>query len=221
MLDNAKWISHSDDLDYWCPIFLKSFSIKKNVKSATLCITSRGCYYAELNGKRIGDFIFAPGCTSLKRIQMQEYDIKPLLKDKNDFTVTLSRGWYRGRINIKGNKEFAGKSEALIAEIVIIYENGEKDTVVTDESWLCSRSKIRFEDFYDGEHFDSTFSEPFAAVCVKDYDKSVIVKQHGEKIIEHEKIIPKRIFKAPNGETIIDFGQNITPACNTRLLVIL
>ena len=117
MLNNAKWIAHSVDMGFECPILKKEFAINNEVKKATMVATARGCYYAELNGKRIGDFIFAPGCTSLKRVQAQTYDITHMLDRKNKLTVTLSKGWYRGRINWLGNEIYKDMPEAFIAEI--------------------------------------------------------------------------------------------------------
>ena len=210
MLDNAKWIAHHTDMGFECPVFKKEFAVGKAVRRAVLNITSRGCYYAELNGKRIGDFIFAPGCTSLKRIQMQSYDITNMLSSDNTITVALSKGWFQGRINWRGCTDYKHMYEALIAEIKIEYKDGSTDTVVTDESWLSSPSKIRFSDFYDGEHYDATYVESFAPCVTKNYDKECIVPQQGEKIIEQERIAPMEIFTTPKGETVIDFGQNLT-----------
>ncbi|MBQ9743894.1 MAG: family 78 glycoside hydrolase catalytic domain [Clostridia bacterium] len=210
MLNKAKWIAHPVDMGFECPVFKKDFSLNKEIKSATMKITARGCYYAELNGKRIGDFIFAPGCTSLKRIQLQTYDITNMLSLENTITIALSKGWYKGRINWRGSVEYKDKPEAVIAELDIEYKDGTSYTVVTDEGWLSSPSKIRFSDFYDGEHYDANFKECYAPCQVMDYDKSCIVPQQGEKITEQERISPMEIFVTPKGETVIDFGQNLT-----------
>ena len=42
-----------------------------------------------------------------------------------------------------------GHFPALIAAIEIEYKNGEKETVITDESWLCARSECLFSGIYD------------------------------------------------------------------------
>ena len=68
LLENSKWITYPNyENEAICPVFRKKFDIQENIKSATLKITALGCYYAELDGKRIGDFIFAPGWTFYKR----------------------------------------------------------------------------------------------------------------------------------------------------------
>ena len=210
MLQNAKWIAHPVDLGFECPVFKKEFSIKKPVKSASMTVTARGVYYAALNGKRIGDYILAPGCTSLDRVQAQTYDIKDLLSETNTITVSLGKGWFKGRINKKALKVCADMYEALIGEIRIRYQDGTEELIVTDESWFSSPSRIRFSDLYDGEHYDATYEEQYAPCAVKDYDKTCIVPQQGEEIREQEHLHPLEILTTPKGETVLDFGQNLT-----------
>ena len=210
MLQTAKWIAHPVDMGFECPVFQKEFSIPKPVKSATITMTAQGIYYAELNGKRIGDFLFAPGCTSPKRIQVQTYDIKEMLTETNRIQVILSKGWFKGRVNAVAQSACPDLYEALIAEIHIRYQDGTEAYLVTDESWTSSPSKIRFSDFYDGEHYDATFQEQYVPCVVKDYDKSRLVPQQGEEIKEQERIHPLKIFTTPKGETVVDFGQNLT-----------
>ena len=211
MLNNAKWISYPEDLDYECPLLFKSFKAFGKIKKATLSISARGCYYAEINGERVGDFIFAPGCTSRKRAQVQNYDVTKMIKGDNVFEITLSKGWFSGRINIHERKAHPDEYEAVIAELEIIYSDGERQVIATDGSWLSKRSPVRFSDFYDGEHFDATFEDNNErSVKVQNYDRSILTPQQGEKITEQERIAPLEIFTAPNGERIVDFGQNMT-----------
>ena len=159
MLDSAKWIAHAKDMGFECPVFKKEFRVDKKIENATVTATARGCYYAELNGKRIGDFIFAPGCTSLKRVQAQTYDITDMLLRENKITVILSKGWYRGRIDPRGSYHYKDMPEAFIAEIRLTYEDGTQEAIVPEESWESSAAKVRFADFYDGEHYDATYEE--------------------------------------------------------------
>ena len=210
MLNNAFWISHPRDKDFLCPVFKKSFTISKRIKKATLTISARGCYYAELNNDKIGDFVLAPGWTSLKRVQAQCYDITKMLKEENEIKVSLSKGWFKGRINSKGRAEYADICSSIIAELKVLYKDGTSDTICTDGSWECAFSQIKMADIYDGEHVDANAIESYEPVAVHDYDRSIIVPQQGEKIIEQETILPLRIFKTPKGEMVVDFGQNLT-----------
>lgn len=211
MLNNAKWISYPTDMGFECPVIFKSFKAKGEIKRATLTISSRGCYYATINGERVGDFIFAPGCTSLKRIQVQTYDVTKMIGGDNLFEVTLSKGWFKGRINWRGRQDYPNDYEAVICELNIQYKNGECDVIVSDESWSAKKSPIRFSDFYDGEHFDASYEDNnVLGVKVQNYPYDILVPQQGEKICEQERIAPISIFTTPKGEKVIDFGQNMT-----------
>ena len=210
LLKNSKWISYPAKEEYTCPVFRKRFNKAGELKKATLKITSRGCYYATLGGRRIGDFILAPGWTYYNRAQMQEYNVTDMIDDENELCVTLSSGWFNGRINIRTRTEFPELYPALICELELDYKDGHKEYICSDESWECANSKIRFSDIYDGEIYDCNYEEKFVPVKVQDYDHAIVIKQQGEKISEQEVILPHRIFKTPKGETVIDFNQNLT-----------
>ena len=73
-IENAKWIKHPMVFVDRVIEFSKNFAASGAVASATLEITSLGVYEAKINGKRVGDFIFAPGWTSYnKRLQVETY----------------------------------------------------------------------------------------------------------------------------------------------------
>ena len=209
MLDNAKWISYPCEPDFHAPVFRRFFSAK-DIKKAKLRITSHGCYYATINGCRVGDFILAPGCTSFKRVQMQTYDITDLLEDENELSISLSKGWFKGKCNWRRNEDNPDMQPCIICEIELTGKDGKKDFIVSDEKWESALSKITFTDIYDGEHYDATYEEKFVPCRVLDYPKDVIVPQQGEKIVECEVLRPHAIFKTPKGETVIDFNQNLT-----------
>ena len=71
----AKWITGNYKVNknqrYPVDCFRKAFSVG-TVKKARLYATACGVYEGKLNGKRIGDFILAPGITDYrKRVQYQ------------------------------------------------------------------------------------------------------------------------------------------------------
>ena len=210
LLENSKWISYPTKEEYTCPVFRKKFKKTGNIKKATLKITSRGCYYATIGGARVGDFVLAPGWTYYNRAQMQVYDVTHMISEENELCVTLSSGWFNGRINIRTRTEFPELYPALICQLELAYADGQVEYIYSDESWECALSKIVFSDIYDGEIYDATYEEKFIPVKVQDYDHAIIVKQQGEDILEQETILPHKIFKTPKGETVIDFNQNLT-----------
>ena len=94
--DNREW-PVADSLmygDFPAPLFRKEFSVKKEVKSATLYITAAGYYSASVNGKTIGKNYLDPAWTDFsKRIYYSEYDITSDIKEGNNCIGINSRKW--------------------------------------------------------------------------------------------------------------------------------
>ena len=196
LLKNSKWICYPAP---WgegeCPVFRKAFNTKGELKRATLKISSLGCYYAELGGKRIGDFILAPGWTFYKRAQVQCYDVTDLIDKDNELRVTVGGGWFKGRINERNRRELPDKRPALICELELAYKNGDKEYIYSDESWQGALGKLTFSDIYDGEHFDANLEEQFGGVQVQDCSFVTLVPQQGEKSWSRRQFAPTEFLK--------------------------
>ena len=154
----AKWITGdyvpNKKERYPVDCFKKVVSIEKPVASARLYATACGLYEARLDGRRIGDFRFAPGYTDYrKRVQYQTYDVTDLLHaGENELTVQLADGWYRGSCGAWGLTYQYGTETKLLMQLEIVYADGAKETVVSDRSWQWSNDgPIRFADNKDGE----------------------------------------------------------------------
>lgn len=211
MITNAEWISSPIDIGEVCPIFSKDIKVSKSIKKAELSISATGVYEARMNDKRIGDFILAPGLTSYKsRLQYQTYDVTDMLENENTLSICLGKGWYRGRISA-GDKAINETDGAVIAELIITYNDGSTESVITDNSWSVSTSRILFSDIYDGETYDASAEINVLgnAVINNSISKSTLTPQEGEIVKEQEKIKPVKMFTTPKGECVIDFGQNI------------
>ncbi|MBQ3426805.1 MAG: family 78 glycoside hydrolase catalytic domain [Clostridia bacterium] len=210
MIKDAYWIGMADGGDI-CPEFIKHFKVKTTIREAMLTITAIGVYEAQLNGKRIGDFILAPGCTAYnKRLQYQTYDITDMITDSNILSVTVGKGWHRSRMS-ENRPEINTKPCAIIAEIVIEYVNGETEIILTDKSWTVRNSRVIFNDIWDGETYDASLEpEVSKTVSVIDLDKNILIPQEGETVREQEILYPKELIITPKGEKVFDFGQEIT-----------
>lgn len=212
---NANWIQPAADMGDAAPVYGKHFTLSGEIREAKLFLTALGVYEAELNGKRIGDFILAPGWTSYsKRLQYQEYDVTDLLAEDNLLTVIVGRGWYRSRMPGWGSALQDGlrrNPAGLLAQLTITYSDGSQETIVSDESWKVSESKVRFSEIYDGEIYDAAFEPALdgETLCF-DGPFHTLIPQQGEEIREQERIAAACMFVTPKGETVIDFGQNLT-----------
>ena len=221
----AKWIEPGyieDSIMRPSPLFRKNFSVNKKVISATAYITSHGLYEATINGQRIGDAYLTPGWTSYKnRLQYQAYDVTDLIKDgANAIGVTLGNGWYRGIIGFSNHINVYGKDIALLLQVNITYSDGSTSTVISDDSWKSSTGEIRYDEIYNGEVIDARDKKTgwnlpgyddakWSGVIVADYSKDNLLATQNEPVKKHETFKPVRIFKTPDGKTVIDFGQNL------------
>ncbi len=193
--------------------FAKNFTCKGGVKKAELQVTALGIYAAFLNGSRVGDFIFAPGWTSYeKRLQYQTYDITAQLRENNSLSITLGKGWrFLGTDPETVTDGLSNRGAALLAALKILYEDGSEELIVTDKSWSVTESKIRYSNIYNGDIYDAGFvpSAPVPADEIP-HGFSTLIPQQGEKIAETEILPAKELIITPKGETVIDFGQNLT-----------
>lgn len=211
----ANWITTAADMGDICPVFCKTWSSEKNVVKAELYLTALGVYEANLNGKRIGEFVLAPGWTSYEnRLQYQCYDVTEFLAAENVLTVTVGRGWMRSPMpgwRFEDARIRYGKPCGVIGELHLMYEDGSSEIVMTDTSWKYAESKVRFSEIYDGETYDAGYeaNEWFDA-CELDWSKEILIAQEGEEIREMERVQAKAVIITPAGETLIDFGQNVT-----------
>ncbi len=218
MLKNQHWIKadFAASGNGICPLFRKEFESVQKPEKALLEITGKGVYYAEIDGKRVGDFILAPGWTTYKkRLQVQTYDVTEFIQNgKNTLDVTLAEGWYHGRIIRQHDaavRDTAWDAE-IIACLTLTYADGKTEEIETDGSWMCGKSAVEFSDIYDGEIYDARI-EPneFVPVTVDtEAGTETLIPQEGEKIVEHEHLAPIAVITTPKGETVLDFGQNLT-----------
>ncbi len=203
----AKWIVPATPMEDVCPEFYKAFSAK-NVRKATLTVTAIGVYEAKLNGKRISNYVLAPGWTSFKtRLQYQTYDVTALVGGENELTILVGRGWHRGPWGSIRPLPPAG----LLAELTIESADGTVTTIATDESWQVRESFVRRSELYNGEWADARVENaPLQPVAFFEKSMDNLIPQEGEIICEQERIRPRRIFQTPKGETVVDFGQEVT-----------
>jgi alpha-L-rhamnosidase len=220
----AKWITVTEkDTSNRSPLFRKAFDLKKQVKEALVYVTAKGLYEAHINGKRVSDSYFSPGWTSYKKhLQYQVYDVTGHLKQgSNAIGVTLGNGWYKGRIGFGHQRNVYGDTRALLMQVEVVYTDGTKETIQSDESWKTAYGPIVFSDMYDGEVYDARLEKAgwnntgyaenaeWKAVGIKESGPEQLVGMSGPEVKKHEEFKALKIFKTPKGETVVDFGQNL------------
>ena len=204
-----------------CPYLRTTFSVDGPVSSARAYITSLGFYELFLNGQRVGDASFTPGYTSYhRRLQYQTYDITTLLQeDENAIGVILGDGWYRGKLGAFSQRNTYGERLALLVQLHLRYADGHEQLVLSDEGWQATTGPLLSSDVQAGEVYDARLEMPgwntpsfdaskWQAVSAVSYRKDHLVATNGPLVRPHEEITPIALLRTPNGETVVDMGQN-------------
>lgn len=208
----AKWINPELTCDsklHKPASYLRTSFFLKKTGNARLYITCHGLYEAFINGKRVGDFVLAPGTyTYNKKLAYQTYDITELIQEgENQVRVILGDGWYRSCSGVDGDRNLYGEDVALYFQL----EVDGKVVCISDENWKASQSgPIRENDMQQGEVVDATMEEPvdYHAVKVEEFGVKNFACSNCVPIVECEHFEGK-VIRTPNGEMVIDYGQNL------------
>ena len=209
----AKWITGNYTVNkkhrYPVDCFRKEFKTSGEIQSARLYITACGLYCAEINGTKVS-MPLAPGITDYnKRIQYQTFDVTSLIKDTNVITAELADGWYRGSCGAWGRTNQYGTETKLLAQLVVIYKDGRKETVCTDETWQWSNDgPIRFADNKDGEIVEAYRIPSYSGTAKVTFHNITPTASNNVPIAEKETFKGKMTV-TPDGKKLIDFGQNM------------
>jgi alpha-L-rhamnosidase len=214
------------------PYLRRAFPVGKPVASARLYVTARGLYEARLNGQKVGDAVLTPGWTDYaRRIQYQTYDVTALLRPgENVLGALLADGWYCGFIGFDAKRPAAiyGRAPELLAQLVIGFEDGTDQWIVTDDGWRASHGAIRHADLLMGERHHLAL-EPagwdapgfdaagWSTVRCRERDGSRLVAEPGPPVRVTQELEPRSLARDAEGRLIVDFGQNLAGWVRTRV----
>ncbi len=188
--------------------YLKKEFFIKNLGESRLYITAKGLYVAWINGKRVGDMVLAPGTfSSDNHLGIQTYNVSSLLKKgKNQILIALGDGWFRSTSGVDGDRNIFGEDLGLWFRI----ETNQKIICESDGDLQASQNgPIRQNDMQHGEIYDARMEKIDDWHEVKIERNTVdLIGMNTVPIQEYERFIGK-IILTPNGERVIDFGQNI------------
>lgn len=202
------------------PLIRKEVVIKKSLKAATVFICGLGQFELSLNGKKVGDHFLDPGWTKYdKQALYVTFDVtKQLKQGKNAFGVMLGNGFYY--IPGERYRKITGAFgyPKMICRVVLQYQDGTSESVVSDASWKTAAGPVTFSSIYGGEDYDANleqqgWNQPSFndqhwqhAVIV---DGPALLNSQTEdplKIFEH--FTPQKITQPKPGVWVYDFGQN-------------
>lgn len=187
---------------------------------ARLYITAKGLYVAWLNGQRVGEFVLAPGSfTADKHLGYQTYDVTELLHEgQNELLLALGDGWQRSVGGVDGDRNLYGSDVELLFQL----EVAGKVVCVSDADMQATQmGPIRQNDLQQGEVYDARLEGELEG-CAPDgltgwhgvataplkLNELPLVGMNTVPVLEHE-CFEGKLITTPNGETVLDFGQNI------------
>ena len=213
-----------------CPYFRREFALEQPWRRAVLSVTALGVYQVEINGRRVGDEELAPGWTSYRnRLRFASREVTDLLRDGgNAIGAIVGDGWARGRLGFSGARNLYTDRPALLAQLDITLADGSVRTVATDGEWCSGAGPERGSDLYDGETYDARreldgWSLPgydaggWQPVDVIDHDLATVTPAAVPPVRAVQEVAPLSIQRAPSGETLVDFGQNLVGRVRIRL----
>ncbi|WWC63686.1 uncharacterized protein I303_106291 [Kwoniella dejecticola CBS 10117] len=188
-----------------------TFNLDKTPQRGRLYATAHGLYEVEINGKKVGDQVLAPGWTSYKyHLNYQTYNVTEYLtKGQNTISAYISEGWFAGRLGRPGSRNVWGDRLAFLAQLEV---DGSPE-IVTDDTWECLEDgPIKNSEIYNGEIFDSTHSDENVKptkVEVLPFPEAELISTDAPPVRKVKEVKPVKIITTPSGKTILDFGQNL------------
>ena len=207
----------------------KEFNLKLRPKRAVLHVSGIGSSTCYLNGKRIGNDVFGPLPTWYDAsVPYLTYDVTPLLNSgSNAVGVILGNGRY---FTMRHKSMIGFGLPRLKAQLDIEYENGEKHTIISDNSWkVTNKGPITANNEFDGEIYDERLDLGKWTECGYDdsaWDwaeqmtspKGKLTAQLSPSLKVMEEIKPVSVKSVGQGRYIIDMGQNMVGIQQVKLV---
>ena len=154
------------------PLLRKEFFVAKPVRSARFFGTGLGYFELYVNGRKANEDVLSPNQNQLREAprnrevarhsladNFAEYrvfyigiDLTPLLcEGTNALGVILGNGFY----NTDCHWDEPYGSLRFFGQVLLEYQDGTSDVVVSDGTWRAAKSAIVEHDIFRGEHYDA------------------------------------------------------------------
>lgn len=202
------------------PVWLrKSFEVKPGLKSANLHHTGVGYADAWVNGAVVSDRVLSPPQTDYEYVTMFESDdvTNMVRTGLNVLSVQLAPGFYDqvGGFGVI----FSYGRPRMKASLILEYEDGTVETVVSDSTWQWKEGAWQEANVYNGEIVDFRQAHDEWAVPGKGagWQLAKTVEPPGENLLPRDfepmrrvrKIAPRSVERIGEQTWLLDFGENI------------
>ncbi|MBL8351925.1 MAG: family 78 glycoside hydrolase catalytic domain [Burkholderiaceae bacterium] len=195
-----------------------------------LPITALGAYEAEVNGQRVGDARLAPENSDFhQRLLVQQYDVTRLLRaGDNVLGAHVADGFYASEAIGRGRYPFGEAPRRLWARLEVQMPGGDRQVVTTDGLWRTAAGPVTFAEIYHGETHDARLESPgwskpgfddsaWAEAWSAPTPSCALHLQESPPIRAVMALPPRQVTRLPDGDHVIDFGQNFAGWCRIRV----
>lgn len=214
----AKWITHSKDV-LTQPLFAKRFGIRKRVKHAVAHISGLGYFEMYLNGKKVGDHVLDPAQTNYDDYALYvSHELTSKLRSDNILCIMLGDGFYH-QDKVWGKQGLVYGRPMFLLQIEIFYEDGTKETIISDQNWISANGPVLAANVYAGEIYDARL-EPKGwnkgDLDISDW-KSVSLIEKNTLRLRSQDLPPikkmaelpiRKIWSIAPKTVVVDLGQN-------------
>lgn len=201
----------ADTLSRRSIILRRSFKPWKTIKKAELRICGLGFYELTINNKKVGDAEFAPLWSDYdKSIFYNLYDVTSYLQlGDNEIRVLLGNGFYNEQGGRYHKLRISFGPPTLKFFLYVIYEDGMRERLLSDENWEWAPSPIVFNSIYGGEDYDARI-EPtdWKPVVIQEAPKGLLRKQIAKPVKIMEQFPVKKTLRK-DSVMVLDMGQNL------------
>ena len=201
----------ADTLSRRSIILRRSFKPWKTIKKAELRICGLGFYELTINNQKVGDSEFAPLWSDYdKSIFYNLYDVTNYLQlGDNEIRVLLGNGFYNEQGGRYHKLRISFGPPTLRFFLYVIYEDGMRERLLSDENWEWSPSPIVFNSIYGGEDYDARI-EPtdWKPVVIQKAPKGLLRKQIAKPVKIMEQFPVKKTLRK-DSLMVLDMGQNL------------
>lgn len=194
-----------------------------DIHSVVAHASALGLYKLYVNGEKVGKDELTPGWTSYHHhLLYQTYDLTHLVNSgENAIAASIGAGWYKGDMSFNRQRNYYGERTAFICQVVVTYKDGRQTMFGTDSRWLAADSPVLFSEIYDGEIYDARREQSawnmvdcdtagWRPVSLVTASKQALQAQGACTVQAVECLKPLALLVTPEGDTVIDFGQNLT-----------
>ena len=219
------------------PLLRQEFDIAKPVKEARFYGTGLGYFELYINGERVGEDYLSPNQTNYDKrptldtrgivvadpfneytVMYLSHDIASMLKPgRNAVGAILGNGFY----DITRHWVLGYGTPRFMGQIEILYEDGTRSIIASDENWRIERSAIVCDQIYLGEHYDARLEHDgwsragyddssWAKAALKRAPCGKLIPQNGPADRITERFTAQSITKDENGTIRVKFPVEIS-----------